>query len=61
MPPNVSRIAIFTPLHHLISVCRTLFTARPANLLIEMVWIVIVVNLLVPLSFRLITKRRMLS
>lgn len=57
LPPIVSKIAFFTPLYHLVNVCRS-FSAGLLHIAIwDIVWIFAVSALLVPYPFRLMRRR----
>lgn len=57
MPRAVSDIAAFTPLYHLVNICRAFSTGSLSGAVISMVWIVVVVFLIAPVPFRLMRKR----
>lgn len=57
MPPVVAKIAFFTPLYHLVNVCRALAAGACMDALTGAVWIVIMVAFLWPLPFKLMRKR----
>jgi lipooligosaccharide transport system permease protein len=59
MPQAVARLAFFTPLYHLVNICRAFSSGTVSGVLGSMVWIVAVVLLLAPLPFRLMKKRIM--
>jgi lipooligosaccharide transport system permease protein len=59
MPRAVSDIAAFTPLYHLVNICRAFSTGSLSGAVISMVWIVVVVFLIAPVPFRLMKKRIM--
>lgn len=61
LPPVVSKIAFFTPLYHLVNICRGLSSGRLAICTWDMVWIFTVVILLAPYPFRLMRKKIILS
>ncbi len=57
LPPVVSKIAFFTPLYHLVNICRSFASGEigaPAN---DIVWIMIVVLFFAPYPFRLMRKK----
>lgn len=60
LPPVVSKIAFFTPLYHLVNVCRAFASGSFAAAATDVVWIVVVAILLAPYPFRLM-RRRILS
>ena len=57
MPRVVDYLAYFTPLYHLVNICRTLSAGSVAGALGSMVWIAVVVALLAPFPFRMMRKR----
>ncbi len=57
LPRAVSGIAIFTPLYHLVNVCRALSAGTFDGAVVSAVWIVVVALLLAPFPFRLMRKR----
>lgn len=57
MPPIVAKLAFFTPLYHLVNICRSLSAGDPANAAAGAVWIVAAVVLLWPFPFRLMRRR----
>ena len=57
LSPIVSKIAFFTPLYHLVNICRGLASGRLALCTWDTVWILAVVILLAPYTFRLMRKR----
>lgn len=56
-PAFVEKIAYFTPLFHLTNVCRALAAGRPETAVHGVMWIIVVVILLVPFTFRLMRKK----
>lgn len=55
LPPVISKIAFFTPLYHLVNVCRSLSSGLlPAA---DIAWILIVAVIIAPYPFRLMRKR----
>ncbi len=56
-PAFVGKIAFFTPLFHLANVCRALAAGNPEGALEGVVWILVVVVLLAPFTFRLMRKK----
>lgn len=57
MPHVVSVLAFFSPLYHLVNICRA-FSAGSINTEIgSMVWLVVVVALLAPFPFKLMKKK----
>ncbi|MEK6697570.1 MAG: ABC transporter permease [Nitrospirota bacterium] len=57
LPRAVSGIAFFTPLYHLVKVCRALSAGTFDGAAGSAVWIVVVALLLAPFPFRLMRKR----
>jgi len=57
LPSIVSKIAFFTPLYHLVNICRALASGNLAFCTWDTVWIFVVVILLVPYPFRLMRRR----
>ena len=57
LPPVVSKIAFFTPLYHLVNICRSLASGAFSRITGDIIWIFVVVILLAPCSFRLMRKR----
>ena len=57
MPPLVRDLAAFTPLYHLVNVCRSLNAGSFQGGALSMTWIVAVFLLLSPFPFKLMRKR----
>jgi lipooligosaccharide transport system permease protein len=57
MPQAVGRLAFFTPLYHLVNICRDFSSGSVTGAVGSMVWIFVVVLLLAPFPFRLMKKR----
>lgn len=57
LPPIVSKIAFFTPLYHMVNICRAFASGRFSGSHWDFLWILAVVILLSPLPFRLMKKR----
>jgi lipooligosaccharide transport system permease protein len=57
LSPVVSKIAFFTPLYHLVNICRGLASGRLALCTWDTVWILAVVILLAPYTFRVMRRR----
>jgi lipooligosaccharide transport system permease protein len=57
LPPLVSKIAFFTPLYHLVNVCRSAALGLLQSNLWDIAWLVIVAIILAPYPFRLMRKR----
>ncbi len=57
MPKLVADLAWFTPLYHLVNVCRAFSTGSPGSAGTSIAWLVVVTVLLAPLPFRLMRKK----
>jgi lipooligosaccharide transport system permease protein len=57
LPPLVSKLAFFTPLYHLVNICRSFSAGHPSAAIWDVVWILAVVLILAPYPFRLMRKR----
>lgn len=57
LPPAVSKIAFFTPLYHLVNICRASAQGDIGSAVTDIVWVVVVAVLLVPYPFRLMRRR----
>ena len=57
LPPLVATIAFFTPLYHLVNICRSFSSGAPMNSAWDILWIVVVALVLAPYAFRLMRKR----
>jgi len=57
LPPLVTKIAFFTPLYHLVNICRGLASGNMALCTWDTVWLLAVVLMLFPYPFRLMRKR----
>jgi lipooligosaccharide transport system permease protein len=57
LPAIVGKIAFFTPLYHLVNICRAFSGGKPAVALWDVAWVVAVMILLAPYSFRLLRRR----
>jgi lipooligosaccharide transport system permease protein len=55
LPPLVAKIAFFTPLYHVVNVCRSFSEGKAA--LWDVTWTALVFALLAPYTFRLMRKR----
>jgi lipooligosaccharide transport system permease protein len=53
LPPIVMKIAFFTPLYHLVNICRSFASGQTAASVKDIIWIIVVVVLLAPYPFRL--------
>lgn len=59
MPRVIADLAFFTPLYHLVNICRALSAGTVTGAVGSMVWIVAVVALLSPFPFKLMRRRIM--
>ncbi len=57
MPPIVSQIAFFTPLYHLVNICRAFASGSVSGVVPDLIWLVAVAGLFAPYPFRLMRKR----
>ncbi len=57
LPSLVSKIAFFTPLYHLVNICRSFASGMPFAALSDVAWILIAASILAPYSFRLMRRR----
>jgi len=57
LPPLVTSIAFFTPLYHIVNICRALAAGSLGTVIWDIVWIMTVAALLLPYPFRLMRKR----
>ena len=57
MPRIVSDLAFFSPLYHLVNICRALSAGSLSNALGSAAWLVIIALVLAPFPFRLMRKR----
>jgi lipooligosaccharide transport system permease protein len=57
LPPLAVKIAFFTPLYHLVNICRTLAWGKFTVSVWDIVWITVVAVLLAPYPFRLMRRR----
>lgn len=57
LPPIVSKIAFFTPLYHVVNMCRSFASGHVAAPVTDVVWIVVVALLFAAYPFRLMRKR----
>jgi lipooligosaccharide transport system permease protein len=57
LPGIVADIAFFTPLYHLVNVCRALSNGTFSGAAVSVVWIVVVAFALAPVPFRLMRRR----
>jgi len=56
LPPLVTKIAFFTPLYHLVNICRS-FAAGKVGDVWDLIWILVVAVILAPYPFRLMRRR----
>jgi lipooligosaccharide transport system permease protein len=57
LPPVVSKIAFFTPLYHLVNICRSFSSGSLHAAIWDIFWILAAVALLAPYPFRLMRRR----
>jgi len=57
MPPVVADLAFFSPLYHLVNICRAFSAGSFRVAFGSMAWIIVVVTLLAPFPFKLMRKR----
>lgn len=57
LPPLASRIAFFTPLYHLVNICRSAAIGSLQDNVWDIAWLVVVSIILAPYPFRLMRKR----
>lgn len=57
LPPAVMKIAYFTPLYHLVNICRSFAAGKMSAGAWDVVWIVVVALILAPYPFRLMRRR----
>ncbi len=57
LPPIVMKIAFFTPLYHLVNICRSFASGHIAASVKDIIWIIAAVVFLAPYPFRLMRKR----
>jgi lipooligosaccharide transport system permease protein len=55
--PLVTKIAFFTPLYHLVNICRSFSSGEIWAVMGDMAWIVVVAIILAPYPFRLMRRR----
>jgi len=56
MPTIVEGIAFFTPLYHLVNICRAFSSGQLYAVVGDIIWILVVVIILAPYTFRLMRK-----
>ncbi|MGD0885119.1 MAG: ABC transporter permease [Thermodesulfovibrionales bacterium] len=59
LPPVVVKIAFFTPLYHLVNICRSFASGHLAAPMKDIAWIIVIALLLAPCPFVLMRKRIM--
>jgi len=57
LPPLASKIAFFTPLYHLVNICRSAALGGLQDNVWDIAWLVVVAIILAPYPFRLMRKR----
>lgn len=57
LPPIIAKIAFFTPLYHIVNICRGFSSGLIVPVRWDMVWILVVAILLAPYPFRLMRRR----
>ncbi len=57
LPSIVAKISFFTPLYHLVNVCRAFASGHPGQAGWDIVWLIVVAAFLAPYPFRLMRKR----
>jgi lipooligosaccharide transport system permease protein len=57
MPRIVADLAFFTPLYHLVRICRDFSSGSVTNAFWSIIWLIVVVAVLAPFPFRLMRKR----
>lgn len=57
LPEIISKIAFFTPLYHLVNICRAFAVGNPSFVVKDIAWLFIVAALMAPYSFRLMRRR----
>jgi lipooligosaccharide transport system permease protein len=57
LPLIVSKIAFFTPLYHLVNICRAFSSGQLSISIWDIAWVFVVVILLAPYTFRLMRRR----
>lgn len=57
MPPAVAHLAFFSPLYHLVNICRDFSAGSLSTVTGSMVWLVVVAALLAPFPFRLMKRK----
>ncbi|RJQ55794.1 MAG: ABC transporter permease [Nitrospiraceae bacterium] len=57
LPPLVAKIAFFTPLYHLVNICRAFASGSLYSVRWDVVWLLAAAGLLAPYPFRLMRRR----
>jgi lipooligosaccharide transport system permease protein len=57
LPPLVTKIAFFTPLYHMVNVCRSFAQGNVVAVWQDILWLVVVAAVLAPYPFRMMKKR----
>ena len=57
LPPVIAKIAYFTPLYHLVNICRAFSAGNIVSVAGDISWILVVAALLSPYPFRLMRRR----
>ncbi|MBF0329390.1 MAG: ABC transporter permease [Nitrospirae bacterium] len=57
LPAVATKIAFFTPLYHLVNICRAFSAGRPLTVWEDLLWLTVVTAILSPYPFRLMRKR----
>jgi lipooligosaccharide transport system permease protein len=57
LPPVIAKIAFFTPLYHLVNICRAFALGKFSGVIPDIAWLIIVALLLAPFPFKLMRKR----
>jgi lipooligosaccharide transport system permease protein len=57
MPPIVADLALFSPLYHLVNICRAFSAGAFLIAIWNMVWIIVAAALLAQFPFKLMRKR----
>lgn len=57
MPPVVAKAAFFTPLYHVVNICRSFASGNIPDVLGDLAWLFVVAAVLAPYPFRLMRKR----
>lgn len=57
LPELILKIAFFTPLYHLVNICRAFAVGNASIVVKDIVWLFVVAALIAPYSFRLMRRR----